>query len=109
MSDSTPVGRIASALVGAGYVRLPDLLVVITDTCHACATGEVQIAYQVCNQGDVDVDVIVFATGFDAMTGALRRIDIKGRDGVTLRDVAQSVALSQPTQLPSTQNGVVLS
>ncbi len=38
-------------------------------------------------QGDVDVDVIVFATGFDAMTGALRRIDIKGRDGVTLRDV----------------------
>ena len=28
MSDSTPVGRIASALVGAGYVRLPDLLVV---------------------------------------------------------------------------------
>ena len=36
---------------------------------------------------DVDVDVIVFATGFDAMTGALRRIDIKGRDGVTLRDV----------------------
>ncbi len=38
-------------------------------------------------QGDVDVDVIVFATGFDAMTGALRRIDIKGRDGVTLREV----------------------
>ena len=28
MNDSTPVGRIASALVGAGYVRLPDVLVV---------------------------------------------------------------------------------
>jgi len=38
-------------------------------------------------QGDVDVDVIVFATGFDAMTGALRRIDITGRCGVTLREV----------------------
>ena len=33
---------------------------------------------------DYDLDVIVFATGFDAMTGSLTRIDIKGRDGVTL-------------------------
>jgi cation diffusion facilitator CzcD-associated flavoprotein CzcO len=33
-----------------------------------------------------DVDVIVFATGFDAMTGALNRIDIRGRDGRLLRD-----------------------
>jgi len=38
-------------------------------------------------QGNFDLDVIVFATGFDAMTGALRRIDVKGRDGVTLREV----------------------
>jgi cation diffusion facilitator CzcD-associated flavoprotein CzcO len=34
----------------------------------------------------VEVDVIVYATGFDAMTGALNRIDIRGRDGVALRD-----------------------
>jgi cyclohexanone monooxygenase len=32
------------------------------------------------------VDSIVFATGFDAMTGALLRIDIRGRDGLSLRD-----------------------
>ncbi|MGE0732248.1 MAG: flavin-containing monooxygenase [Acidimicrobiia bacterium] len=31
-------------------------------------------------------DAIVFATGFDAMTGALVNVDITGRDGVTLRD-----------------------
>jgi len=31
-------------------------------------------------------DAIVFATGFDAMTGALVAVDIKGRDGITLRD-----------------------
>jgi cyclohexanone monooxygenase len=31
-----------------------------------------------------DLDCIVFATGFDAMTGALLRIDIRGRDGLTL-------------------------
>jgi cation diffusion facilitator CzcD-associated flavoprotein CzcO len=33
-----------------------------------------------------DVDVIVYATGFDAMTGALLRVDIRGRDGLRLRD-----------------------
>ena len=33
-----------------------------------------------------DVDVIVFATGFDAMTGALLSIDIEGRDGLSLQD-----------------------
>jgi len=33
-----------------------------------------------------EVDVIVFATGFDAMTGALLKVDIIGRDGVALRD-----------------------
>lgn len=33
-----------------------------------------------------DVDAIVLATGFDAMTGALAKIDIVGRNGHTLRD-----------------------
>jgi cation diffusion facilitator CzcD-associated flavoprotein CzcO len=33
-----------------------------------------------------DVDAIVFATGFDAMTGALAKIEIVGRDGELLRD-----------------------
>jgi cation diffusion facilitator CzcD-associated flavoprotein CzcO/acetyl esterase/lipase len=32
-----------------------------------------------------DFDAIVYATGFDAMTGALVGVDISGRDGVTLR------------------------
>lgn len=33
-----------------------------------------------------EFDVIVFATGFDAMTGALNRIDIAGRGGRRMRD-----------------------
>ncbi len=33
-----------------------------------------------------DVDIIVLATGFDAMTGALGKIDIRGRDGVALAE-----------------------
>ncbi len=36
--------------------------------------------------GDFEVDAIVFAIGFDAMTGALSRIDISGRGGQTLQD-----------------------
>ena len=32
------------------------------------------------------LDAIVFATGFDAMTGSLLKIDIQGRDGVLLQD-----------------------
>ena len=32
------------------------------------------------------LDVIVFATGFDAMTGALLKMDIRGRDDRSLRD-----------------------
>jgi cation diffusion facilitator CzcD-associated flavoprotein CzcO len=33
-----------------------------------------------------DLDVLVLATGFDALTGALFNIDIRGVDGVSLRD-----------------------
>lgn len=35
---------------------------------------------------DYELDVIIFATGFDAMTGTLTNIDIIGRGGVTLRE-----------------------
>lgn len=34
----------------------------------------------------VEVDVIVYATGFDAMTGSFDRIDIQGRHGEKLKD-----------------------
>jgi len=33
-----------------------------------------------------DLDVIVYATGFDAMTGSLLKIDIRGRDGLALEE-----------------------
>ncbi len=35
--------------------------------------------------GDYDLDCLIFATGFDAMTGPLTSMDIRGRDGVSLR------------------------
>ncbi len=33
-----------------------------------------------------ELDAIVFATGFDAMTGSLDRIDIRGREGLRLKE-----------------------
>ena len=33
-----------------------------------------------------ELDILIFATGFDAGTGALTKADIRGRDGVLLRD-----------------------
>ncbi|MCW2604134.1 MAG: cyclohexanone monooxygenase [Pseudonocardiales bacterium] len=60
------------------HVRLVDLrqggIVAITPTGVETA------------QGSFDLDVLVLATGFDAMTGALRRIDFRGRDGASLAD-----------------------
>lgn len=37
-------------------------------------------------EADFDLDAIVFATGFDAMTGAMLAIDIRVKDGVTLEE-----------------------
>lgn len=39
------------------------------------------------DKADYEFDVILFGTGFDAMTGALSTIDIRGREGQTLREV----------------------
>lgn len=40
----------------------------------------------VTGEREFELDCLVLATGFDAMTGALRVIDIRGRDGLTLVD-----------------------
>ncbi len=37
-------------------------------------------------QGDYTFDVLIYATGFDAMTGALGKIDIRGRDNQALTE-----------------------
>ncbi len=35
---------------------------------------------------EYEIDMLVLATGFDAVTGALKRIDIRGRGGLALKD-----------------------
>jgi len=38
------------------------------------------------NDTDYDVDAVIFATGFDALTGTLSKIEIRGRGGRLLKD-----------------------
>jgi len=38
------------------------------------------------SEREFEFDIIIFATGFDAITGAFDRIDFRGADGVRLRD-----------------------
>ncbi len=38
------------------------------------------------NSGQHDADVLILATGFDALTGALDRIDVRGVGGVSLKE-----------------------
>ena len=38
------------------------------------------------SEQDFQFDIIVFATGFDGMTGSFLRMDIRGRNGLTLRE-----------------------
>jgi len=38
------------------------------------------------SEQEYEVDVIVFATGFDAMAGALTGVDIRGRNGLSLKE-----------------------
>ena len=35
---------------------------------------------------EISLDIIVFATGFDGMTGSILKIDIRGRDGLPLQE-----------------------
>ena len=38
------------------------------------------------SDGEIPLDALVFATGFDAMTGAVLDVDIRGRGGLSLRE-----------------------
>ncbi|MFZ9041173.1 MAG: flavin-containing monooxygenase [Ilumatobacteraceae bacterium] len=64
------------------HVRLVDLREqpIVTITEHGIDVAGVD------GVESLEFDAIVFATGFDAMTGALVGVDIRGRDGVTLKE-----------------------
>jgi cyclohexanone monooxygenase len=43
---------------------------------------------------DIDLDMIIMATGYDAFTGTLFRIDIRGRDGIAFKDKWKTAPLN---------------
>ena len=74
-----PVGHLYYETFNRDNVTLVDVhddpIAEVTPTGLRTATG-----------ADHPADMIVFATGFDALTGALSRIDVRGRGGVGLRE-----------------------
>ncbi|MEM7405652.1 MAG: NAD(P)/FAD-dependent oxidoreductase [Pseudomonadota bacterium] len=58
-------------------------LVDISETPLECVT---ETGFRT-TERDYEFDLIIYATGFDAITGSFDRIDIRGTDGLHLRDV----------------------
>ena len=58
-------------------------------TTMARANGNIAFSVTRLNtaNGDSELDVLVFATGFDAMTGAMKNVNPAGRNGLRLMDV----------------------
>ncbi len=55
--------------------------------------------------GHVDVDLIVLATGFDGLTGGFMEIDLRGRDGGTLKELwKEGVKTSMGVAAPNFPN-----
>ena len=54
---------------------------------HAAPIEEITPTGIRTQDGTYDLDIIVFATGFDAMTGTYNKMDIRGRNGLALKDV----------------------
>ena len=63
----------------APHVRLVDVL---TNPIDMIAPAGVRLA----DGTEVELDALVYATGFDAMTGPIDRMDIRGRGGELLRE-----------------------
>jgi cation diffusion facilitator CzcD-associated flavoprotein CzcO len=72
--------------IDSGYYdmfNLPNVELVDVSQTPIAEIGEHHLRV---GERQIEVDAIVFATGFDAMTGSLLRVDLHGRGGVSLRD-----------------------
>ena len=61
----------------------------LVDIKNAPITRVVPTGIQIDNDGQLNeyaFDALVFATGFDAMTGSVLKVDIRGREGALLQD-----------------------
>ena len=58
----------------------------LVDLRESPLDGFTERGLRLANGTEYELDAVVFATGFDAMTGALLAVDIRGREGLRLRD-----------------------
>ena len=58
----------------------------LVDLRESAIDGFTEQGLQLANGEEYALDAVVFATGFDGMTGALTAVDIRGREGLSLRD-----------------------
>ena len=58
----------------------------LVDLRESAIDGFTERGLRLANGTEYPLDAVVFATGFDAMTGALLAVDIRGREGLSLRD-----------------------
>jgi cyclohexanone monooxygenase len=80
-----PIGAKRLCLESGYYASFNRDNVTLVDVKHSPITG-INSTGVMTADSHYPVDVVVFATGFDAMTGALLNIDIRGRHGRSLRD-----------------------
>ena len=82
---SYPIGAKRLCIDNGYYEMYNRDNVSLVDVKAAPITGFTESGLQT-TDGNYDLDVIVAATGFDAVTGALSRIDIEGAGGINLKD-----------------------
>ena len=85
MPDDHPVG-VKRLCLDTEYLETFNLPHVDLVDARAAPIERITKAGIVSGGREYEVDAIVFATGFDAMTGAILGVDITGRDGLKLRD-----------------------
>ena len=60
--------------------------VTLVDLRESALDGFTGNGLQLANGTGYELDAVIFATGFDAMTGALLAVDVRGRQGLSLRE-----------------------
>jgi cation diffusion facilitator CzcD-associated flavoprotein CzcO len=80
-----PVGARRPILETAYYETYNRRNVTLVDIKHYPITAITERGMRT-EEGEYDVDIIVFATGFDAITGPFLRLNIHGRNGRSLAD-----------------------
>ncbi|MGM7421863.1 flavin-containing monooxygenase [Cellulosimicrobium sp. CpK407] len=84
MGKRPPTGHGYYAAYNRENVELVDVLA--NPIARVTPRGVVVASEDGTEEAEHDLDVLVLATGFDAMTGALTAFDVVGREGVTLRE-----------------------